>query len=268
MTGSSRFGAVGAVAWAAGMLTTACLSGETVDLGTNDHDAGLPGPDSSTPALLDSGVDAPADASGDDADGSDGPVDAETEAPPQGDPLCIPNPSFEAESDGEGSGPLVTDPPEWQVCTSSAANAQTCVLPPTDGSSYLGLSIGLAPFLPDPASVDATLCAPLEPGLTYSLSVDLALDAPESDASPSGEPPALQLRASNTACDPQADLLWRFSGATNTCGWKSLCAIFVPRQAYNHIILIPEATSSTGFVFSQTDLLVDHLRSGGSCPTL
>src|SRR3984957_2078813 len=130
MTGSSRFGAVGAVAWAAGMLTTACLSGETVDLGTNDHEAGLPGPDSSTPALLDSGVDAPADASGDDADGSDGPVDAETEAPPQGDPLCIPNPSFEAESDGEGSGPLVTDPPDWQVCTSSAANAQTCMLPP------------------------------------------------------------------------------------------------------------------------------------------
>jgi hypothetical protein len=249
-------------------MLAACLSGETVDLGSNDHDAGLPGPDSSLPGAVDSGVDAPADASGDDADGSDGPADAETEAPPQGAPLCIPNPSFEAEADSESAGPLVTDPPQWQVCTSSAANPPSCMLPPTDGSSYLGLSIGLAPFLPDPASVDATLCAPLEPGVAYSLSLDLALDAAESDASPSGEPPALQLRASNTACDPQADLLWRFSGATNTCGWKSLCAIFVPRQAYTHIILIPEATSSTGYVFSETDLLVDHLHSEGSCPTL
>jgi hypothetical protein len=257
-----------ATAWLAATLT-ACLSSEAVDLGSN-YDPRPVEPDSAAPSLPESGPAAPPDAPGvQDAEASDAFADAPgSDAPsPSGAPLCIPNPSFEPFLDGALGGPaLMTDPPQWQACSTTTANPQSCTLPPTEGTSYLGLSIGLAPLLLNPASVDATLCMALEPGVTYSLAMELALDAPESDASPPGEPPALQVRASNKACDPQADLLARFSPGANTCGWKPLCATFVPEQAYTHLILIPEATSSTGLVFSQTNVLVDDLRSGGSCP--
>jgi hypothetical protein len=259
---------LGVVAWLAGTLA-ACVSGEMVDLGS-EYD---PRPVESGPApapAAESGADGPADSPDEDrADSSDAARDsqeADAPAPVAAAALCILNPSFEPSSDGAaGPSPLLADPPQWQACSGNTPTPQVCMLAPAEGSSYLGLSIGLAPFLPYPASVDSTLCAPIEPGVTYSLSLHLALDAPQSDASPAGEPPALQVWGSNTACDLQAELLARFSGATNTCGWKTLCATFVPDSVYTHLILIPEATSSTGVVFSQTNLLVDDLRSGGPC---
>jgi hypothetical protein len=269
---SSLFEAIACLA----ATLTACLSSETIDLGSN-YDAGRPAPDSAEPgapeSAVESGVDAVADAPAEaGADSSDAPDDvAAVDAPVAPAALCVPNRSFESIPSGDAlaQGPLLTAPPQWQACSSSATMPKTCILPPTDGSSYLGLSIGFAPFLLNPASVDATLCQTLEAGVTYSLTIDLALDASPSDASPTGEPPALQVRASTTACDPQADLLVRFSGATNTCGWRtSLCGTFTPQQVYSHLILIPEASSSTGLVFSQTNVLVDNLRSGGTCPTL
>jgi hypothetical protein len=244
-----------------------CLSGKAVDLGSQ-FDARLPEPDATYVAVPDAGnEDATMDeAASDDALPYDAPEAIEADAPvPVGAPICIPNPSFEIFSGDAGPSPLLTSPQDWQVCTGGGANKQTCQLPPTQGNTYLALSIGLAPLLYNPASVDSLLCDPLEMGVTYSLSVDIALDAPESDAGPPGEPPALQLRGSTSACDPQADLLVRFSGATNTCSWKSLCATFVAQKPYSHLVLIPEATSSTGVVFAQTNMLVDNLRSGDPC---
>jgi hypothetical protein len=246
-----------------------CLSGETIDLGSNYAEAGAPGSDGDSTVVPDSGAEgAPQDApSQDDPLPFDAADEGEADSPVTvGAPICIPNPSFEIFSGDAAGSPLLTNPQDWQACSGGPANPQACMLPPTDGDTYLALSIGLAPFVLNPASVDSLLCEPLAAGVTYSLSVELALDAPGNDASPPGEPPALQLRGSSTACDPQADLLVRFSGATNTCGWKSLCATFVPQQPYSHLVLIPEATSSTGLVFSQTNVLVDDLRSGGACP--
>ncbi len=257
-----------ATAWLAGTLT-ACLSGETVDLGSNyePRPVGLSSP---PPTVVPEGApDAPADApGGEDVADLDASADASESAapPPPGEAPCILNPSFEPSPDGALGPVLMTAPPQWQACSALTASPQSCTLPPFDGTSYLGLSIGLVPLLPTPASVDTTLCALLEPGVTYSLTMELALDAPVTDASPPGEPPALQVRASNTACDPQADLLARFSPGASTCGWRAVCATFVPQQAYSHLILVPEATSSTSPVFSQTNILVDDLRPGGSCP--
>jgi hypothetical protein len=255
-----------------GAALAGCLSSETIDLGTN-YEAGLPASDSSVVKRVpESGADAVADAPYDaDPDAPDAPTDAgaaDAPSPPLvGALICISNPSFESLFPNDAQGPLLADPPQWQACSSNTAPQPACVLPPTDGSSYLGLSIGLAPLLLNPASVDATLCQPLQPGITYSLSIDMALDAPPGDASTEGEPPALQVRGSNTACDPRADLLLRFSGATNTCGWtRGLCGTFVPQQTYSHLILIPEATSSTGPVYAQTNVLVDNLQSGIACP--
>jgi hypothetical protein len=273
MTRSGMTRVVGAFEGAACVAVTlsACLSGETINLGRK-YEAPSTEPDATSMTVPEAGAEAaPDDVSADDGsspDGLDGADDAdEADAPPlMGASICILNASFENFSPDAGPSPLLTNPSEWQVCSNTTAGPQPCTLPPTEGNSYLALDVGLAPFLFNPAYVDSTLCEPLEAGVTYSLALELALDAPENDASPPGEPPALQLRGSNTACDPQADLLVRFSGATNTCGWKSLCATFVPQQSYTHLVLIPEATSSTGLVYSQTNVLVDALHSGGACP--
>ncbi len=246
-----------------------CLSGEAIDLGRN-YAARDAASDATAMIVPEAGAEGGMDDAPtfEDATPFDASDDAEGDAPLLvGAPICIPNPSFEIFAGDSGASPLLTAPQDWQVCSGIAANPQACMLQPTDLKTYLALSIGLAPsILPNPASVDSLLCEPLTVGVTYSLSVDIALDAPDNDASPAGEPPALQLRGSTTACDPQSDLLVRFSGATNTCGWRALCATFAAQKPYSHLLLIPEATSSTGAVFSQTNVLVDNLRSGGACP--
>lgn len=250
---------------------TACLTSVTVDLGSNYQERIVEAQAPLPPAtVVESGLNPPLDVP--DAKDEDPPEATTADAPPVDEtpppaPICIPNPSFEPLLNRDaGSVPILADPPLWLACSGNPLTTQACVLSPTDGVTYLGLSIGLAPYLYNPASVDVPLCAPLQPGVTYSLQLDFALDAQVSDASPTGEPPALQLRGSTTVCDPQAELLLRFSGATNTCGWKSLCETFVPQQADTQLILVPEASSSTGFIYSQTNLLVDDLQSGGACP--
>jgi hypothetical protein len=257
-----------ATACLAGVLT-ACLSSVTVDLGSNYQER-LVEAQAPPPPVIESGLNPPPIDAPDvqDADPpettADSPPDEEI-APPA--PICINNPSFEPLLDLDG-GPIgvLADPPYWLACTTNRLNpAPACVLPPTDGASYLGLSIGLAPYLYDPASVDIQLCAPLQPGVTYALKLDFALDAAQGDGSPGGEPPALQVWGGSAPCDTQAVLLARFSGATNNCRWKTLCETFVPQAAYTHLILVPEATSSTDRIYYQTNLLVDNLRYDPAC---
>jgi hypothetical protein len=237
-----------------------CLTGQDVDLGTDVEPHGPDATDepeaSTTPGAEASTAD----------DASDRP-DATDEPLPTGAALCIPNPSFESTpEDDAGPGPMLADPPGWLACSTPSSGSSACSLAATNGKSYLGLSVGLAPLLDNAASVDATLCATLVPGVDYSLALDLGLDAPVGDGGPtSGEPPALQLRGSTTACDPNGETLLTFSGVLDACVWKRICGVFKADQPYSHLVLVPETSRSTAFVFSQTNVLVDNLTSGGVC---
>jgi hypothetical protein len=244
----------------------ACLPSELVDVGSN-FDASLLPSDSSVLPESEASVEdvatpleAAPDIDASDADSGAAPIVRE---------LCIPNPSFETvpPDDADTATPVLTQPPGWQACSgSSSASASSCSLQATNGSTYLGLSVGF-PFLSATASVDFQPCSPIEIGATYSLAVDLALDAPNADGGQAGEPPALQLRGSNTACDPQGDLLWRFSGPANACVWKTACGTFVANASYSHLLLVPETSSSTAIVFLQTNVLVDNFVSlDEGCP--
>jgi hypothetical protein len=256
---SARIAPDGLIVWL-GVSLVGCLTGQTVDLGT---DVEPHGPDATAVAEASVPPDPEASA-GDDA--SDRP-DGTDEPPPAGAPLCIPNPSFESTTeDDAGPGPMLADPPQWLACSTPSTSSSACSLAPTDGRSYLGLSVGLAPLLNNASSVDATLCETLVPGVTYSLALDLGLDAPVGDSGPtSGEPPALQLRGSTIACDPNGEQLLTFSGVLDACVWKRICGSFEADQPYTHLVLIPETSRSTGLVFSQTHVLVDKLTSGGVC---
>jgi hypothetical protein len=247
----------------------ACLPSELVDVGSN-FDASLPPPESSVAPESEASLEdatVPPD-SAPDVDASD-VADVDSGPAPIVRELCIPNPSFETvpPDDADTATPVLTEPPGWQACSgSSSASASSCSLQATNGSTYLGLSVGF-PFLSATASVDFQPCSPIEIGATYSLAVDLALDAPNADGGQAGEPPALQLRGSNTACDLQGDLLWRFSGPASACGWKTACGTFVANASYSHLLLVPETSSSTAIVFLQTNVLVDNFVSlDDGCP--
>src|SRR5258708_35301551 len=84
-----------AAAWLAGTLT-ACLSGESIDLGTN-YDARTPQPDGAPADAAESGADGPRDAPGDrDTGAPDAPShgqDADAPAPPAA--ICILSPSLQ-----------------------------------------------------------------------------------------------------------------------------------------------------------------------------
>ena len=246
-------------------VTAACLSGETVDLGT-EFDASAPPLDAPSLVPPESSVDADESTDADADGGADAPSETASESAAPGYPFCIPNPSFETGlgDDAEVSSPEVAVPPGWLSCSGSTTNPSptSCSLAPADGSSYLALSIGFLAIAP---SVDVMLCEPpLVAGVTYTLSADIALDAPIDDSGAIGEPPVLQVRASNTACDMQGALLLRFAVAPGTCGWRTLCGSFTPTDSYSHLLLIPE-TGGAGLVLGQTHLLVDHLVTGGSC---
>jgi hypothetical protein len=249
----------GLLVWFAGSLAS-CLTGQIVDLGT---DVEPRGPDATAVPDASSPPDPEASAT----DDASSRPDATDEPLPTGAALCIPNPSFESSpEDDAGPGPMLADPPQWLACSAPSSSSSACSLAATDGRSYLGLSVGLAPLLDNAASVDATLCATLVPGVNYSLALDLGLDAPVGDGGPtSGEPPALQLRGSTTACDPNGEPLLTFAGVLDACVWKRICGVFMADQPFTHLVLVPETSRSTGFVFSQTNVLVDNLTSGGVC---
>jgi hypothetical protein len=243
-----------------------CGLNEIVDVGAN-FEAGEPF-DATEGADVDAARPREAEADGarpEEAAADDAAPEAEA-GPPMLSELCIPKPSFEETPDLPTPMPVLSAPPGWTSCNgSNSQSASACGLQPTDGNTCLGLSIGV-PLLIPAASVDVVPCGPVQPGATYAVTVDLALDAPSADGGQAGEPPALQLRGSNTACDAQGDLLWRFSGLDSACGWKTLCGTFDAGAAYSHFLLVPETSSSTSLVFVQTEMLVDNLRTTLACP--
>lgn len=263
----------------------ACLSGDIVDLGTDFDSVGIV-PDTGPRNLPEAGTvhDASADRTeasaildgGDASEASD--VHAEADAmdeapPPQGD-VCLMNPSFERPvadaqarpaGDAQVTQPLTPNPPQWLVCAGSMASTSSCGLQPTEGDSYVGLSVGLAPLLNDPTSIDTTLCAPLEVGFTYSLTVDFGLDEPITDAGFPGEPPSLQILGSSAACT-RKELLWRSPSLPNACIWRKFCMSFTPAAEYTHLLLVPETSSSSALSLAPTYVIVDNLVSTHGCP--
>ena len=169
----------------------ACWSGEVVDLGA-DLDARVP----DATSVPESGPERDGSLA-DRADSSppDDASDAMDEPPLPPGTVCLENPSFERHlpGDAQASQPVQSMPLGWAVCAGVTANSSSCGLPPTNQDSYVGLSVGLvAPFVYGPASISSPLCAPLEVGTTYALTVDYGLDTPVPDAAGTGEPPALQ----------------------------------------------------------------------------
>lgn len=244
------------------LVVQGCLTGEVVDLGSNYDDClpGDAGADAATAAEA-----APVDAEGDGTDQDTGAI------PTTGSPLCLVNGSFEPSLDGTDaavSGPELAVPPGWVACQSQDDESTSCGLEPTDGQTYLGLSLGLAPFVLDTDSVDTALCEALHPDTWYSLAADVALDAPLDDGGTNGEPPALQILGGTSECASDAVLLVRFSAFAAACTWRRLCAVFRPTSAFTHLVLRPEASNSTATVFAETHVLVDHMTSGGPCTEL
>jgi hypothetical protein len=248
--------------------TAACLSGATVDLGHEAATTPPPTDDGPIDGDDDTSDDATADVT---ADVPDVTADADGGAPEaslvDGGPLCIPNPSFEPGDDAAPpTGPEVAVPAGWASCpgSSTSVTPTACVPAAEEGLTYLALSVGFAPLAPlnIPSSADVALCSPLEAGVPYTLSAEVALDATSAEGG-TDEPPSLVILGGNSACNPQTRFL-QFSPVANTCGWRRFCGTFTPDQEYTHLVLIPQVNAGSQYL--QSHVLVDDLRSGGTCP--
>ncbi len=299
---------LGSIAFAASLALGACISGEDVDLGQN-LEPGAPGAGSGrfTPpasggdagALAASGacetteVNRPAfcDATAGAADSAPSSQSAPSSgAVPSSDAsataFCIPNPSFEIANSTSVIGP----PPDWQTCPSSSGsglanlaallpmvNPSLCTMPPSNGSSYLGLVVGPYGSVSSDltASVSTALCgAALDAGTAYALSIDLGIAVTRlvSTSIPSNTPssiaPVLQLWAGQTPC-AYDELLWTSPPISNEDTWKTACATFTPRRTASNLTLSPVFPTTDGSAPQHGQwsyVVMDNLVPGRSCP--
>ena len=183
--------------------------------------------------------------------------------------LCITNPSFEAylPGDAQANQPSQSNPPGWMVCAGATATSSICGFRPTDQSQYVGLSVGLAPLLNNPGSIDTPLCTNLEVGVTYSLTVDVGLDTAPTDSGGAGEPPFLQIWGATTKCMTQgtSELLWSSPSLLNACEWRRTCKSFTPSAPYTDLILVPGTSGSSAFNAAPTYIVVDNLVASPFC---
>ena len=154
--------------------------------------------------------------------------------------LTVNNPSFEGTPQ-----PHVT-PPGWDICMPGVTpdtqpGSWGVTLPPSNGSSYIGLVN--QPSTGWQEGAGQTLSAPMVAGTTYNFTIDLATMASADPATGIILPPYcdyLQLWGGmsgvNSGCD-QAELLWTSPLITNST-WITYNLTFTPTQNWDHILLL------------------------------
>jgi gliding motility-associated-like protein len=152
--------------------------------------------------------------------------------------LTVNNPSFEGPTQ-----PHLT-PPGWDICMPGVTpdtqpGSWGVTLPPSNGSSYIGLVY--APSINWQEGAGQTLSSPMIAGTTYSFTIDLATPASADPATGIVLPPwceQLQLWGGmsgvNSGCD-QAQLLWTSPVVTNTT-WQTYNLVFTPTSNWDHIL--------------------------------
>jgi hypothetical protein len=170
-------------------------------------------------------------------------------------PLCIQNPSFEGATVTGPVGPPGTPPtttaPDWQACKGTPTVDPTVgTLPVPNGKSYVGLPVGAGTLSGFTSSLGTTLCSPLEPGVEYSICVDVAVAFPSATV-PQGFPaPMLQLwggTEGTSACD-ESELLWTSPPITNTTSSTKDCGTFLltTSDPVSNIVLEPIVSAVVG----------------------
>jgi gliding motility-associated-like protein len=154
--------------------------------------------------------------------------------------LTVNNPSF------EGSPQPHVTPPGWDICMPGVTpdtqpGSWGVTLPPSNGSSYIGLVYQPSSGWEEGAG--QTLSSPMIAGTTYSFTIDLATPASADPATGIILPPwcdQLQLWGGmsgvNSGCD-KAELLWTSPIISNTT-WQSYNLVFTPSSNWDHILFL------------------------------
>jgi hypothetical protein len=157
--------------------------------------------------------------------------------------------------------------PGWEVCADvvDLEPMTATPLPPEEGESYLGLTIGAVPFSPQsllPASVSTPLCAPLSPGIEYAYSIYLTMST---SAPPTTFSTALKVWGGSSPC-AMDELLWTSGGITSLDTWTPFCMAFSPTQAHRYLTLGLATDAGDTFAPNQWSyILVDDLAPDANC---
>ncbi len=176
-----------------------------------------------------------------------------------GTPLTVNNPSFEGTPQ-----PYIT-PTGWDICMPGVTpdtqpGSWGCTLPPSNGSSYLGLVY--QPSTGWQEGAGQTLSSPMIAGTTYNFTIDLATMASADPATGIILPPycaELQcwggMSGVNSGCD-MAELLWTSPIISNSA-WITYNLSFTPSQNWDHILFV--ITTTTPPCTDGQYLLVDNM---------
>ncbi|MEI6765740.1 MAG: PKD domain-containing protein [Bacteroidota bacterium] len=171
--------------------------------------------------------------------------------------LTVANPSFEGTP-----APHVT-PPSWDICMPGVTpdtqpGSWGITLPPSNGSSYIGLVS--APSINWIEGAGQTLSSPMIAGTTYNFTIDLAVPASADPATGILIPPnCVQLdlwggmSGVNSGCD-MSELLWSSASVTNF-NWQTYNLTFTPTQNWNHILFLIHSLGCTDGQY----LLMDNM---------
>jgi len=156
--------------------------------------------------------------------------------------------------------------PTWPVFP--VVNPGVCSMSASDGSYYLGLTVGSYGLSTDVSeSVGTRLCnPPLQAGTTYSVSVDLAMAVQKVMVGASNHPAVLEIWGSNKMGCGKDERLWTSPTITNSDTWQTYCGLFRPSQTYNFLTIVPAAPAGFTFPMGQWSyVVVDHLQTGTTC---
>lgn len=171
--------------------------------------------------------------------------------------LTVLNPSFEGPT-----APHVT-PPSWDICMPGVTpdtqpGSWGITLPPSNGSSYIGLVS--SPSINWIEGAGQTLSAPMIAGTAYNFTIDLAVPATADPATGILVPPnCVQLElwggmsGVNSGCD-MSELLWTSASVTNFT-WQPYSLTFTPTQNWNHILFLIHSLGCTDGQY----LLMDNM---------
>lgn len=162
----------------------------------------------------------------------------------------MPNPSF------EGTPQANIPPPDWEICSYDMSTPDVqpgffdVYLPPSDGSTYLGMTTR-----PDYTweDVQTHLETPLSPDSCYVFKIDFAYQQYVSGYNM--QPTTLKIYGSSAFCDKSV-LYWQSPAISNT-DWEEYEFILQPQSEINYIVL---ESFYPGSIYDWGYILMDNIR--------
>ncbi len=185
-------------------------------------------------------------------------------------PICMTNPSFEGTA---CLGPNTINCPPWTQCGNTTGDSQPCQnsspsgpnnITASNGSYFMGLAGSPATQYSSGfgESISQQLCAPLQTGVTYTVSIDLVMGNNNQNYT---NPGLVSIYGGSASC-AQTQLLFQQAIPTSVTAWQNYTGTFTVTSPWTYISLLG-GSSATGGGFGAAYNMIDNLQILQPCAT-